>query len=98
MGLEHVFAGRRRAMARECPACWAARIFSLVREKIFPGQVTKFSRSAGGNFPFRAGGASCLKTGGPLGATAVAETGAEGGGVLLFVNIFRSRLSCTEIG
>ena len=36
----------------ECPACWAARIFSLVREKFFPGQGTNFSVRKGVNFPF----------------------------------------------
>ena len=78
MGLERVFAGRRRAMARGVPSVLGSENFFSGERKNFPGQGTKFSRSAGGKFPIRAGGTSCLKTGGPLGAAAVVETGAEG--------------------
>ncbi len=77
VGLERAFAGRRRAMARGVLRVgqreffsWAEKKCSLGREQIFP-----FGR---GKFPTRAGDASCLKTDGPLGAAAVAETGAEG--------------------
>ena len=48
------------------------------QREFFPWAGNKFSRSAGCKFPIRAGGASSLKTGGPLGAAAVAETGEEG--------------------
>ena len=78
MELERVFAGRRRAMARAVPSVLGSENFFSGERKNFPWAGNKFSRSAGGKFPIRAGGASCLKTGGPLGATAVAETGAEG--------------------
>ena len=78
MGLEHAFAGRRRAMARGVPSVLGSENFFSSERKNFPWAGSKFSRSKGGKFPIRAGGASSLKTGGPLGATAVAETGAEG--------------------
>ena len=61
----------------ECPACWEARIFFLGREKNFPGRGT--------NFPVRKGqishscrGRILSENGWSTGATAVAETGAEG--------------------
>ena len=91
MELERVFAGRRRAMARGVPSVLGSENFFSGERKIFPWAGNKFFRSKGCKFPIRAGGASCLKTDGPLGAAAVAETGAEGGGVFLFVNIFHAR-------
>ena len=60
------------------PSVLGSENFFSGERKNFPWAGSKFSRSKGGKFPIRAGGASSLKTGGPLGATAVAETGAEG--------------------
>ena len=74
----------------ECPACWAARIFSLVREKIFPGQGT--------NFPVRKGqishscrGRILSENGWSTGGSSCGGDWGRGGGVLLFVNIFHNR-------
>ena len=60
------------------PSVLGSENFFSGERKNFLWAGSKFSRSKGGKFPIRAGGASCLKTGGPLGAAAVAETGAEG--------------------
>ena len=63
---------------------WRGECCVLGSENFFPGQRKNFPWAGKKNFPFgrgkfpiRAGGAFCLKTGGPLGAAAVAETGTE---------------------
>ena len=65
-------------MARGVPSVLGSENFFSGERKKIPWAGNKFFPFERGKFPIRAGGASCLKTGGPLGATAVAETGAEG--------------------